>query len=157
MKRGVLFLLFVLSILVVQPLGAKDIPLVFVHATVIDATGTPAQSDVTVVIKGDRITAIGKSAEVPLPANAHTLEAKGKYLIPGLWDMHLHWYDKDYLPLFIANGVTGMRIMWGMPLHHKWRKEIEQGSLLGARLLIASTIVDGPNPVWPRLRSHDKA
>jgi imidazolonepropionase-like amidohydrolase len=149
MKSSLFFLLGLLPLLVVQRLGAQENPLVFIHATVIDATGSPAQSDVTVVIRDDRITAIGKSAEVPLPANARIVEAKGKFLIPGLWDMHVHWYDKDYLPLFIANGVTGVRIMWGMPLHHEWQKEIKQGSLLGPRLLIASAIVDGPNPVWP--------
>lgn len=146
---GLFFRLFLVAFLVAHSLGAKENLLAFVHATVIDATGTPAQSDVTVVITGDRITSIGKSAEVPLPTNAHSVDATGKFLIPGLWDMHVHWYDKDYLPLFIANGVTGARIMWGMPLHHEWRKEIEQGSLLGLHLLIASAIVDGPKPVWP--------
>jgi cytosine/adenosine deaminase-related metal-dependent hydrolase len=149
MKCSVFFLLFLLSFLVVQPLGAKENPLVFVHATVIDATGAAAQPDVTVVIKGNRIAAMGRSAEVVPPENAQIVDATGKFLIPGLWDMHVHWEDKDYLPLFIANGVTGVRIMWGVPMHHEWRKEIEQGSLLGPRLLIASTIVDGPNPVWP--------
>ena len=149
MKSGLFFLLGMLSLLVVQPLGAQENPLVFVHATVIDATGAPAQSDVTMVITGDRITTIGKSGEVILPANVRIVEATGKFLIPGLWDMHVHWYDEDYLPLFIANGVTGARIMWGMPLHHEWRNKIEHGSLLGPRLLIASAIIDGPNPVWP--------
>src|SRR4029077_3572824 len=67
----------------------------------------------------------------------------------GLWDIHVHWYEKDYLPLFIANGVTGVRMMWGTPTHHEWRQQIEAGSLVGPRLLIASTIVDGPKPVWP--------
>jgi imidazolonepropionase-like amidohydrolase len=141
---------FLLSFLVAQPLGAKEkSPLVFVHATVIDATGAAAQPDVTVVITGDRIITIGRTVDVPLPENAQIVDATGKFLIPGLWDMHVHWEDKEYLPLFIANGVTGVRIMWGFPLHHQWRKEIEQGSLLGPRLVIASTIVDGPNPVWP--------
>jgi imidazolonepropionase-like amidohydrolase len=149
MKRGVIFLLFLLTFLVVQPLGARENPLVFVHVTVIDATGAAAQPDLTVVITGDLITAIGKRVDVPPPENAQIVDATGKFLIPGLWNMHVHWEDKDYLPLFIANGVTGVRIMWGMPLHHEWRKEIEHGSLLGPRLLIASTIVDGPNPVWP--------
>ena len=115
----------------------------------IDATGAPAQLDVTVVITGDRITALGKSAEVPPPANARIVDATGKFLIPGLWDMHVHWYAQDYLPLFNANRVTGVRIMWGMPEHHEWRKEIGQGSLLCPRLLIASAIVDGPKPNWP--------
>jgi tetratricopeptide (TPR) repeat protein len=63
--------------------------------------------------------------------------------------MHVHWYEKDYLPLFIANGVTGIRMMWGMPPHHQWRKAIEAGQLVGPHMLIASPIVDGPKPVWP--------
>jgi len=142
-------LIFLLFFLAVRPLGAKENPLVFVHATVIDATGAAAQPDVTVVITGDRITAMGKNTEIAPPAKAHIVDAAGKFLIPGLWDMHVHWYEKDCLPLFIANGVTGARIMWGMPSHHEWRKQIEHGSLLGPRLLIASAIVDGPKPYWP--------
>src|SRR5262249_19092575 len=76
------------------------------------------------------------------------IDARGKFLIPGLWDMHVHWEMKDYLPLFIANGVLGVRVMWGMPIHHEWRKEISAGTLLGPRLNIASPIIDGPHPIW---------
>jgi hypothetical protein len=74
-----------------------------------------------------------------------------KFLIPGLWDMHVHWYgyDKAYLRLFTVNGVTGVRVMWGAPIHFEWRKEIEEGTLLGPRMIISSTIVDGPKPLWP--------
>ena len=102
----------------------------------------------TVGSTGDRITALGKSQAVRLPKDAQVVDATGKFLMPGLWDMHVHWYLKDYLTLFIANGVTGARLMWGMPMHQQWRKEIESGSLRGPRLVIASPIVDGPNPVW---------
>jgi Amidohydrolase family len=123
-------------------------PLVFTHTTVIDATGGPAQSDMTVVITKDRITKIGKSNQVHVPREAIVIDATGKFMIPGLWDMHVHWYLKDYLSLFIANGVVGIRQMWGVPQHHVWRKEIEQGTLLGPRLVIASRIVDGRNPIW---------
>src|SRR6266852_6048482 len=79
------------------------------------------------------------------------IDATGTSLIPGLWDMHVHWYgyDKGYLRLFTANGVTGVRIMWGAPIHFEWRREIQDGTLLGPRMVIASTIVDGPNPIWP--------
>jgi imidazolonepropionase-like amidohydrolase len=129
--------------------GAGTNVFAFIHATVIDATGGPVQPDATVVIANERIVAVGKSAELHPPTNATFVDATGKFLIPGLWDMHVHWYDQDYLPLFIANGVTGIRIMWGMPVHHEWRKEIEQGTLLGPRLLIASAIIDGPKPFWP--------
>jgi Amidohydrolase family len=131
-----------------QPAAATNV-LAIAHATVIDATGAVARPDCTVVVTGDRITAIGKSRTLTPPANATVIDATGKFLIPGLWDMHVHWYDPDYLPLFLANGVTGARIMWGYPEHHEWRRKIENGSLLGPRLYIASTLVDGPKPIWP--------
>jgi imidazolonepropionase-like amidohydrolase len=119
------------------------------HVIVIDATGAPAKTDMTVIVAGDRIVAIGKSNTIHLPRGTRTLEATGKFLIPGLWDMHVHIGNDErdktsYLPLFIANGVTGIRIMAGEPEHHLWRKEIESGALLGPRMVIASRIVDGP-------------
>jgi len=119
------------------------------HVTVIDGTGAKPKLDQTVVVAGERITTVGKTSKVKLPVGARVVDGTGKFLIPGLSDMHVHWYDKEYLPLFIANGVTSIRLMWGMPMHHEWRKEIEQGSLPGPRLLIASAIVDGPKPIWP--------
>jgi imidazolonepropionase-like amidohydrolase len=123
-------------------------PLAVTHVTVIDGTGAPARPDVTVVIVGDRITELDPANKARVPKNARVVDATGKFLIPGLWDMHVHWGHKDYLPLFIANGVTGMRLMWGNASHHQWRKEIGDGSLLVPRMAIASTIVDGPKPWW---------
>ncbi len=146
----VLFLPFLLLPLAALPaFGVEQDILALTHTTVIDATGAPAQRDVTVVITGDRITRMGPSADLQPPTDAVVVDATGKFLIPGLWDMHVHWYEQDYLPLFIANGVTGVRIMWGMPVHHEWRKEIERGRLIGPHLFIASAIVDGPKPFWP--------
>ena len=92
--------------------------LVFNHVTVIDMTGARPKPDMAVVIQGNRITAIGKSARTRFPKNARVIDATGKFLIPGLWDMHVHLGDEDfdkssYLRLFIANGVTGVRIMEG--------------------------------------------
>ncbi|HEV8582652.1 MAG TPA: amidohydrolase family protein [Thermoanaerobaculia bacterium] len=142
-------LLFLLLALPARPAPQPPPPLVFTHVTVIDMTGAPPSLDMTVVITGDRITDLGKSGAVRAPEGAQVIDATGKFMIPGLWDMHVHWYHKDYLPLFVANGVTGIRIMWGAPLHQQWRQEIEQGALLGPRLAIASPIVDGPKPIWP--------
>ena len=153
-----LFLLLLLLALPVQPSPQasqlpqspqKSRPLVFTHITVIDATGASAQPDMTVVIQGDRITELGKSGTVRAPDDAQVIDATGKFMIPGLWDMHVHWFHRDYFPLFVANGVTGIRMMWGMPQHNQWRKEIEQGELVGPRMEIASAIVDGPKPIWP--------
>lgn len=77
------------------------------------------------------------------------MNATGKFLIPGLWDMHVHTIRNiGYLPLFVANGITGIRIMWGDVSDHEWRCEIEAGNLVGPRMVIASPIVDGPKPYW---------
>ena len=133
-----------------QPMqNPQPISVAFTHVTVIDATGAPARPDMTVVIAGDRITELDPAKNVRVPKDARVVDATGKFLIPGLWDMHVHWNDlKDYLPLFIAKGITGVRLMSGQPFHHQWRKEIENGTLLGPRMIIASTIVDGPKPWW---------
>jgi len=144
-----LLLLLLLMALPARPAPQAPRPLVFTHVTVIDMTGASPSPDMTVVITGDRITELGKSAKVHAPEGAQVVDATGKFIIPGLWDMHVHWFNQDYLPLFVANGVTGIRMMWGMPLHHQWRQEIEQGTLLGPRMAIASAIVDGPKPIWP--------
>jgi hypothetical protein len=160
MKQRLMLLLFLspLACAANQPtVSAKAKSLVLTHVTVIDATGAAAQPDMTVMIKGDRIFAMGKSGEIRPAEDAETVNGTGKFLIPGLWDMHVHWYEKDYLPLFIVNGVTGVRMMWGMPLHHQWRKAIEAGQLLGPHMLIASPIVDGPKPVWPGSIAVDNA
>jgi imidazolonepropionase-like amidohydrolase len=152
MKKPFLLILLVMlsGLMFAQPKqNPQSKPFVFTHVTIIDATGAPARPDMTVVIIGDRIAEIGPTREVRVPQGAQVVDASGKFLIPGLWDMHIHWYLKDYLPLFIANGVTGVRLMWGLEMHHIWRKEIEKGTLLGPRMVIASPIVDGPKPIWP--------
>lgn len=150
MKKPFLaFLLLILPALSSPQPPQAPRPLVFTHVTVLDMTGAPAQPNMAVVITGDRITELGRSESVRISRDAQVVDATGKFLIPGLWDMHVHWLHKDYLPLFVANGVTGIRVMWGAPLHHQWRQEIEQGTLRGPRMDIGSPIVDGPTPIWP--------
>ena len=133
-------------------------PLAFTHVTVVDATSKPAHADMTVVIMGNHISAVGKSGTTPVPQGAQIVDASGKFLIPGLWDMHVHLMgSKDLLlPMLVANGVTGVRDM-GIPFDqlkqvHQWREEISAGTLLGPRIFTAGPIVTGskpPRPVWP--------
>ena len=120
--------------------------LVLTHVAVIDATGASAKPNMNVVIANGRIAAIGEP--VRPPKDAQIIDATGKFLIPGLWDMHVHWGDTGYLPLFLANGVTGVRIMWGDPIHYEWRKRSAAGQLLAPHLVIASPLIDGPKPFW---------
>ena len=122
--------------------------LALTHVTVIDVTGGPVLPDSTVVVTGNRITTIGTTGKVAVPKDAQLIDSSGKFMIPGLWDMHVHWYERDYYSLFLANGVTGIRMMWGLPSHHQLRKEIEAGQFLGPRMVIASAIIDGATPYW---------
>jgi imidazolonepropionase-like amidohydrolase len=132
--------------------------LAFVHATVIDATGSAAQPDMTVIVEDRHIVEIGTSASVNVPKRARVVDAHGKFLIPGLWDMHVHEIFGDWIPenekvtplLFVANGVTGVRDMGGdlEPLK-KWRSRIASGELLGPRMIIAGPMLDGPVPAFP--------
>jgi imidazolonepropionase-like amidohydrolase len=123
--------------------------LVLTHVTIIDITGGAPKSDMTVVITGARITDLGEAGKVSLPQGGRVIDASGKFLIPGLWDMHVHWYDRNTLTLFTANGVTGIRQMFGNSDLLRWRDEIAKGSLQGPRMVVASPIIDGPQPIWP--------
>ena len=145
------FRLLPLLLLTLLPIAVAATPpsLVLTHVTVIDATGAAARPGQTVVITGNRIAEIGAAAAIHTPKGAQVVDATGKFLIPGLWDMHVHWGQKDYLPLFLANGVTGIRIMWGDPEHHEWRRQVEAGELLAPHMFVASTLIDGPKPFWP--------
>ena len=143
---------------IVAPSSAADPVLAFRHVNVIDATGSPVRPDMTVVVEGQRIVDLGKSGHVQIPKSAKIVDASGKFLIPGLWDMHVHtifgdWIPKDekiILPLFVANGVTGVRDM-GSDLEavKQWRSQIAAGKLLGPRMIVAGPMLDGPTPRFP--------
>ena len=122
--------------------------LAFTHVTVIDATGASAKPDMSVVISGGRIVEMGRTGRVRLPKGALVVNASGKFLIPGLWDMHVHEWNKEvFFPLFIANGVTGVRDMFSpLPPIKQWRAEIAVGTTIGPHIVAAGIIVDGPHP-----------
>jgi imidazolonepropionase-like amidohydrolase len=126
-------------------------PLAITNVTIIDATGASAKPGMTVVIAGDRIAEIGRAGKVKLPKDAQVVDGRGKFLIPGLWDMHVHaWAANVFFPLFIANGITGVRDMFGPIGQVKhWRRQMAEGNLTGPRLYAAGQIVDGPKPIWP--------
>ena len=133
--------------------AAQPRPLVFIHATVIDTTGGPPRTDSTVIVAGDRIVAFGKTGRVRIPEGSEVVDAAGKFMIPGLWDMHFHTPRDEqareiFLPLALANGVTGVRHMFGSEGVLKLRDEVLGGKLLGPRMFVGSPVVDGPAPMW---------
>ena len=123
-------------------------PLAITHVNVIDTTGGPSLPDMTVVVAEGRITAVGTSASLVVPNDALVIDGTGQFLIPGLWDMHMHVVNSVrelYFPLYIANGVTSVRVMWGYPDQIKWRKFIAAETWQGPRFTLAGPLVDGPN------------
>jgi len=132
--------------------------LVLDNVTVVDVRTGKLEPDQTVILERHRIFSIRPSKAAKYPRNADSVNGKGLYLIPGLWDMHVHlvfgdWFPdpKDIsLPLFIANGVTGVRDM-GSELHvvQDWRNQIAAGRLIGPRILTSGPMLDGPRPRFP--------
>jgi imidazolonepropionase-like amidohydrolase len=152
-----LFDLFILSsvlpvLLVGQPRqDRQDNSIAFIHATIIDATGADAQPDMTLVITHSRIATIGKTSGTILPKDVQVIDASHKFLIPGLWDMHIHsgGYEngKKYFPVLIAHGITGVRDM-GSPLGEilRLRNEVREEKILGPHMVIAGPLLQGPLP-----------
>ena len=89
---------------------------------------------------------MGQQGSAP-PAGVRVVDLRGKYVLPGLWDMHTHTMNIErlLLPLYIANGVTTVREMWGVPSVRAVHERIATGELLGPRMVVASNIVDGAN------------
>lgn len=145
-------LLIFLPVLLAGQRVASMQPIVLTHLTIIDVTGAPPKTDMSVVIVGNRIHAIGKSGKIRVPKNSRIVDATGKYLMPGLWDMHVHLSLATELamPALIANGVTGVRDMGGdLDQIDAWRRRITNDELLGPRIVRAGSIVDGPKPDAP--------
>jgi imidazolonepropionase-like amidohydrolase len=111
--------------------------------TVIDVAASAARPHMTVVIEGDRIVRAGSSEAAP--AGAQIVTGTGKFLIPGLWDMHVHlWYKENQLPAFVAMGVTGVQDMGSdFARVRKWRDAIENGSAVGPRIVTSGPPIDG--------------
>lgn len=112
--------------------------------TVIDGTGAAPRSNMSVVVEGRRIAAIGKADSVRYSPSAKVIDGTGKYLIPGLWDMHVHLRDLDgTLPLFVVNGVTTVRDMGSdLATTLATRQRIESGELVGPRIRTAGLAVE---------------
>lgn len=141
--------LFLVLLCAFESFAGPPVTLVLEHVTLIDGTGRAPQSDQTVVIVGGRIAAVGPAESARFEKTAQVVDARGKYLIPGLWDMHVHlagvnadpsWSKDTLLPLLLANGITGVRDMGGdLNALLSWRRDIESGALLGPQIVTAGS------------------
>jgi imidazolonepropionase-like amidohydrolase len=128
------------------------------NVTIIDTTGGPPKLHRTVTVRNGTIIDIRDSTLPKFKERGKEVNGTGKFLIPGLWDMHVHMVFGDWvphgreitLPLFIANGITGVRDMGGeLEVLQQWRKEISTGTLLGPRIVMSGPMLDGPKPRFP--------
>ena len=121
------------------------------HVTIIDATGAPAMPDMTVVVVGNRIANVGRSRALRPPVGAQVLDGTGKFLMPGLWDMHVHLggYDsgKKAFGQLVASGIVGVRDM-ASPVEEilRLRTETRSGTVLGPAMVVAGPILQRPLP-----------
>ena len=146
-----------------QPLAAQYWSLqdttVITDVNIVDVRTGEVRADQIVIIEKNRIVAVGPRKQMRYPRNAPVIvNGRGSFLIPGLWDMHVHLIFGDWfpltqevsLPLFVANGITSVRDM-GSELEtvQAWRNEIESGRLLGPRIMTSGPMLDGPKPRFP--------
>jgi len=129
------------------------------HVTLIDVEAAKALADQAVVLHGDDIVAVGSDTDIARGWRAtQKIDGKGRFLIPGLWDMHVHFgggpdlieENKALLPLYVANGITTIRDASGdLPEQVlAWRGEIAAGTLFGPRLLSSGAKIEGIAPLW---------
>lgn len=120
-------------------------PLVFVHANLFDTEAAIMRPGSTVVINGNKITAVGRDGQVSIPQNAEVIDAAGKALLPGLWDMHVHLQRADGL-LNLSAGVTSVRDLANdLDFLTAAKKRFDEGAEVGPRILMAG-FVDGRGP-----------
>ena len=137
------------------------------HVTVINVTGAAPQRDSTVIVSGGQIIAVGAADTIAIPRDAKVMDARGKFLIPGLADMHLHLTgageptgSREFiLPLLIANGITTVRDMGGRVEYLKGlRSEIESAQRLGPQIFFTGPYLDGDPPAFqPSVVIRNKA
>jgi imidazolonepropionase-like amidohydrolase len=129
----------------------------FEHVSVVDVVEGRLLADRLVRVSGDRIVEVAPSGAVRLPPEARVVDGRGRFLIPGLWDMHAHFFDVDApgcpevtFPLSVAHGVTGARDVEGyLDLLLSWRAEIEAGRIIGPTIIGTGPMIDGVPVVYP--------
>ena len=137
--------------------------LIIQDVTVVDMASEVPKPGMTVLVEGNRITRIGRGLRIR--KKAVVVDGRGKFLIPGLWDMHVHIFNNShnagtdnhdiYFPLLIANGVTGVRDLWtdaeDQILVRKWQADMTAGKLLAPRIAAGSHIIDGSPTHLPNM------
>ena len=131
----------------VAGLNAQQPIVAFTNVHVIPMTRDTVLQNQTVIVRDGRIASIGPASRQEVPANARRIEGAGRsWLVPGLADMHVHLFDRGEFLMYLANGITTVLNLHGIPRHLAWRDSIARGELLGPRLFTSGPILDGDPP-----------
>src|SRR5690554_4383206 len=133
-----------LALMWAAPSRAQD-QIIIRNVTVIPMTGAEPAANQTVVILGDRIWTLGPSTSFTAPAGARIVDGSGKFLIPGLFDMHVHTSKTraSALGLYIVHGITTVRDQGSEHAEVlQWRREVRAGTRVGPRLIIAGPYLE---------------
>lgn len=147
-------------------ISIKDPVIALMHVRVIDGTGAKAREDQTIIIDSGRITAIGPTAEITVPASAKSLDLSGQTAMPGLVGMHNHLFyaidrgeryvfsKQTFPPLYLASGVTTIRTAGALKLSEDQaaKKSVDAGELAGPKIHLTSPYLNkeaGSKPINP--------
>ncbi len=143
-------LAYVLLAVAPQVYGQDTTITAFVKVSVIPMNVERVIPGQTVIISDGRIVTIGDVDDIEIPDNAQLISGNGRFLVPGLADIHVHTTEKD-LSLFLANGVTTILSMHGGPDHLAWRDQVRSGTLLGPTIITTGPLVTGRPIHWPHV------
>lgn len=118
-----------------------------VHGTVVPMDSERELAAHTILVREGRIAWIGPDSMAEVPPDAQVIDAGGRWIVPGLADMHVHAGEED-LPVFLANGITTVREMNGTPAHLAWRAEIREGRRPGPSLIVTGPLLAGEEQPW---------
>lgn len=140
-----------------EPMAPAEPALAFVDVSVVPMDANHVLEHQTVLIRGDRIAALGPSASTAVPDGATRIDGHGQWLMPGLVDMHVHLNDAEDGTLYVANGVTSIRNMWGTLDTLATRADYAAGHVLGPTVYTTGPILDGSPVIWPGSVAIDDA
>ena len=159
MKRTIFALLVFLSFLSCDKEEKETYELMISNANIVDVASGKVIGNQLILISGDSIKKVVNSKDVEKYEAKKEINAEGKFVMPGLWDMHVHFRggdslvqeNKNLLPVFLAYGVTTVRDAGGdiSPQLLEWRKAVANGELIGPRIFTPGPKLDGENPAWP--------
>jgi imidazolonepropionase-like amidohydrolase len=104
----------------------------------------------SILVSNGVITFIGQDEQITYPKDIEIIDCTGKYILPGLADMHVHANEIQAHQRFLAYGITLVRNMQGSNVHLDRRESIRKGKLLGPEMFVGTPLFDGPDPMWPR-------